>query len=285
MSDTAFSERLAAFQGKATDIEARVLDYLATNRETALHASAAGIAAAVGTSDATVIRTARKLGYDNLDALRRAVAEDLRRDLTLTERMANEFARAEGGSALAGATVALRGSLDAIEALDPAEVARVVDGLGSARRVHVFGIGPSGFVAGYFATQLGRLGVDARALTRTGLQFADDLVGITAGDVVIALAYDRPYPEVRALFDRVGDLGLGSALITATGGRLPDTRAGTILRVPRGRPEGFGLHAGTLALIEGLLLALSRANPARTRDALDALNAARQGLSGRGMDL
>lgn len=285
MNKKRFSERVTALQGKATQVEARVLDYLAANREAALHASAAQIAAAVGTSDATVIRTARKLGYDTLDALRHALAEDLRRDLTLTERMANEVARAKSGSPLSGAAAALRGSLDAIEALDPGEVARVVEGLGAARRVHVFGIGPSGFIAGYFAAQLVRLGVDARALTRTGLQFADDLVEIAPGDMVIALAYDRPYPEVRALFDRVEEKGLGSALITATGGRLPDTRAGTILRVPRGRPEGFGLHAGTLALIEGLLIALSLAQPTRTRDALDALNAARQVVSGLGMDL
>ncbi len=285
MNDMRFSERLTALQGRATEVEGRVLDYLAANRETALHASAAVIAAAVGTSDATVIRTARKLGYGNLEALRRALAEDLRQDLTLTERMANEVAQAPGGSPLSGAVGALRASLDAIEALDHGNVARVVELLGAARRVHIFGIGPSGFIAGYFAAQLVRLGIDARALSRTGLQFADDLVGIVRRDTVIALAYDRPYPEVRALFDRVEELGLDSVLLTASGGRIPDPRATIKLRVPRGRPKGFGMHAGTLALIEGLLIAISAADPERTRDALDALNATRQSLSGHGMDL
>lgn len=285
MVETGFSERLNAIVGEATPVEARVLSYLAANRETALHASAAEIASSVGTSDATVIRTARKLGYEGLDALRRAVADDLRHELTLTDRMANEVAEAKRGSPLSGTVEALRGSLDAIEAIDPADIARVVDELGGARRVHVFGIGPSGFIAGYFAAQLVRLGLDARAMTRTGLQFADDLVGITGADMVIALAYDRPYPEVRALFDRVAQLGLPSALITATGDRVPDDRAGNVLRVPRGRSEGFGLHAGTLALIEGLLIALSVAEPERSRASLDGLNAARQALSGHGMDI
>ena len=285
MNEKGFSERIGALAGDVTPVEARVIDYLAANRETALHASAARIAAAAGTSDATVIRTARKLGYDSLDALRRALADDLRRDLTLTERMANEVARARGGSPLTGAAAALRGSLDAIEALDPAQVVRVVAGLGAARRVHVFGIGPSGYVAGYFAAQLVRLGIDARALTGTGLQFADDLVGLAGRDMVVALAYDRPYREVRALFDRVGALGLTSALLTATGGRLPDLRATITLRVPRGRPEGFSMHAGTLALIEGLLIALSVAEPERTRAALEALNTVRRAVSGDGMDI
>lgn len=285
MVEKVFSERMRALEGKATQVETRVLTYLGNNRETALHASAAQIASAVGTSDATVIRTARKLGYDGLDALRRALADDLRRDLTLSQRMANEVAQANSHSPLSGTTEALRGSLDAIDALDTENVALVVEWLGKARRVQVFGIGPSGFIAGYFAAQLVRLGVDARALTRTGLQFADDLVGVVDGDMVVALAYDRSYPEVRALFDRVADMGLPSTLITATGGQLPDDRAGAVLRVPRGRSEGFGLHAGTLALIEGLLIALSVAEPERSRTSLDALNAARQALSGHGMDI
>ncbi len=285
MTGLALSERIAALAPKASPVEARVLDWLARNRETALHAAAARIAAEAGTSDATVIRTARKLGYDGLGALRTALAEDLRRDLTLTERMASEVARATADSPLAATTSALRASLEAIERLDAADIAQVVKEIGKARRVHVFGIGPSGFVAGYMATQLARLGVDARSLTRTGLQFADDLVGIGPDDVVLALAYDRPYPEVRALFDRCVSLGLFSTLVTSAGTPRPDTRAGVTLRVPRGRVEGFGMHAGTLALLEALLIAVSAAEPERVAGALDALNAARQAISGGGMDL
>lgn len=285
MTSTGFSARLAALVKTASPAERRLLDYFANNRETALHASAAKIAAAVGTSDATVMRTTRKLGYAGLDALRQDLARDLRHDLTLTDRMANEVARAQGGSALSVATGALRVSLDAINALDTADIARLVDAVRTARRVHIFGIGPSGFVAGYLAAQLVRLGFEARAITRTGVQFADDLVGIGQGDVVLALAYDRPYPEVRALFDRAEALELFSTLVTSAGTGLPDARASLTMRVPRGRVEGFGMHAGTLALLEGLLIAISAADPNRAALALDGLNAARQTISGGGMDL
>lgn len=285
MISDGLSERIAALSRKASPIEARVLDWLSRNRETALHASAVRIAAEVGTSDATVIRTARKLGYGGLDMLRAALAEDLRRDLTLAERMASDVARAQAGSPLAVAADGMRMAIDAIERLDPAEIARVARELGHARRVHVFGIGPSGYLAGYMAVQLGRLGIDARAMVRTGLQFADDLLGVGPGDAVLALAYDRPYPEVCALFDRAEAAGLFSVLITSAGTRLPDSRANLTIRVPRGQAEGFGMHAGTLALLEGFLIAVSAADPARTAAALEALNTARQAISGNGMDL
>lgn len=285
MPSGGISERIAALSRKASPTEARVLDWLVRNRETALHASAARIATEAGTSDATVIRTARKLGYSGLEPLRSALAEDLRRDLSLTERMASDVARAKAGSPIAVATTALRASLDTIERLEAKDIAQIAEMITRARRVHVFGVGPSGFLAGYMAAQLARLGVDARALIRTGHQCADDLVGIAAGDAVLALAYDRPYREVRALFDRAEALQVYSVLVTSAGTPVPDHRADLTMRVPRGHVEGFGMHAGTLALLEGVLIAVSAADPARADAALGALNAARHMISGTGMDL
>ena len=285
MNDTSFSARVSDQGTILTPADRRVVAYLTDNRERALYASAAGIAQAVGTSDATVIRTVRKLGYSGLDALRQALADELRRDLTLSDRMANELTRAGKGSALGGAVATLRASLDAIEAIDGKTVDQIVQTLADARCIHVFGIGPSGYIAGYFAAQLARLGFEARALTQTGLQCADDLIRVKPGDAVVALAYDRPYPEVTALFDRSVELDAPSVLITSTGPRLPDRRAGVTVRVPRGRAEGFGLHAGTLALLEGVLIACAGAAPQKSRDSLDTLNAIRRHLFGDGMGL
>ena len=285
MNDTSFSARVSDLGHHLTPADRRVIAYLTDNRERALYSSAADIAQAVGTSDATVIRTVRKLGYAGLDALRQALADDLRRDLTLSDRMANELMQGGEGPALAGAAATLRASLDAIEAIDGETVDRMVQSLVDARSVHVFGIGPSGFVAGYFAAQLTRLGFEAQALTQTGLQCADDLIRMKPGDAVVALAYDRPYPEVTALFDRATEFTLPSILVTSTGPRLPDRRAGVTVRVPRGRAEGFGLHAGTMALLEGLLIACAGAVPEISRRSLDTLNSIRRDLSGDGMGL
>ncbi len=287
MSKNTFSDRVSNLAGSPTPADRRVIEYLVRNRETALFATAIDIAQASATSDATVIRTVRKLGYDGLDALRQALAEDLRRELTLSQRMSNELERAgdKKHSLLSIATKTLRTSLDTIDLISNADIGFVTRTLAVARRLHIFGIGPSGYIAGYFATQLVRLGFEARALIKTGVQCADDLVGVRAGDAVIALSYDRPYPEVTALFDRVQALDLASVLITSTGPRLPDTRASLTLRVPRGRTDGFGLHAGTLALLEGLLIACAAETPEFVSQSLDELNEARRKLSGDGMEM
>lgn len=287
MKSSLFSDRISSASASLTPADRRIVEYLAKNRETALCASAAEMAQAVGTSDATVIRTARKLGYKGLDDLRKALATDLRQELTLSQRMSNELekARRKGHSVLSVTSAALKTSLEMIEAIEAVDVDFVTDALCGAQRIHIFGIGPSSFIAGYLAAQLIRLGLDARALTQTGLQFADDLVGIRQGDMVLALAYDRPYPEVTALFDRAVALDLPSVLITSQGPLIPETRAALTLRVARGRTEGFGLHAGTLALLEGLLISISTTRPKEVKNALEQLNQARQKLSGDSMNL
>jgi DNA-binding MurR/RpiR family transcriptional regulator len=74
-------------------------------------------------------------------------------------------------------------------------------------------------------------------------------------------------------------------LITSPGSVLPDYRANIVFRVARGRADGFGLHAGTLALLEAMLVAYATARPDLARAKLDALNAARRAISGEGMGL
>ncbi|KKN23911.1 hypothetical protein LCGC14_0900300, partial [marine sediment metagenome] len=73
--------------------------------------------------------------------------------------------------------------------------------------------------------------------------------------------------------------------VTSPGPILPDYRADIVLRVARGRADGFGLHAGTLALLEALLTAFASVHPNKARETLDALNAARKAISGDGLGL
>jgi len=239
MRPLSFSRQHALHDNALSASERRVIDYLVNNREAAMIASAAELGRTIGTSDATIIRAARRLGFDGLEALRKALADDLKRDLSLSERLENSVrqVRTRADGALQQTILGLRTALDGLAALPAEDFDAVLDLLCRAPRIRLFGIGPSGYVAGYFAAQLTRMGAEATALQQTGLLFADDLQKLRAGDGVIALAYDRPYPEVSALFDRVTELGLASVLVTSPGPVLPDHRAGLTLRVMTRAPR------------------------------------------------
>jgi len=289
MTETAsFADIYARIHTQMTPAERRVADYLQANRETAIMASAADLAEIIGTSDATIIRTARRMGFDKLDALRRALASDMRRELTLADRLNRSLDRVDRGSAgiLSQIIKTQRDALDALEVQIPAaDFDQALNLIGQKGRKIIFGIGPSGHIAGYFAQQLIRLGADAYALQNTGLNFADDLVRLKKGDVIIALAYDRPYPEITTLFDRATELVLPRLLITAPTQAIPDSRANVTLRVPLGQSDSFSLLAATLTLIEALIVGFANKNRARVLENLKQLNRFRKRLAGDGLGL
>ena len=82
-----FADRAAAALAQLSAAERDALRFFQENREEVLVSSAAGLAAKIGTSDATVIRTAQALGYTGLDDLRRHLADELRMSLSPAARL------------------------------------------------------------------------------------------------------------------------------------------------------------------------------------------------------
>lgn len=281
--ETSFADRVRAAAAHMRPAERRVARHLAEHREELLLASAAALARSIGTSDATVVRTAKALGFEGLDALRRAVADELRRELSPAGRVARTLqAVGDGAGSALAATLDLH--VEAIAALGrsvpPERFDETVERMLAAQRIAVFGIGPSGAIADYLAIQLGRFGLDTLALTETGLLLADRLLRLRRGDLLLVLAYGRVYGELRATLDRADDLGLRRILITDTLGPELGGRVDLVLDVPRGRVDIMSLHTATLAFLEALLVGIAACRPDATLGSLRELNRLRAAVAG-----
>ncbi len=268
--------------------EGQVVSYLRAHREDVLFASAAQIAKAIGTSDATVIRAIRALGYDRLESLRRDIARDLAAAPSPAARVArtvDEIAASKAGT-LAATLASHRAAIDELEAaVTPALFDATLARIAAARRVAIFGIGPSSAMAEYFVIQLGRFGIDALALTATGLFLADGLLRLKEGDALVMIAYGRVYAELAALIERAAEVNISPILVTDTLGRQLGGEIDLILSVPRGRAGHFAMHTATLAFIEALLVGIAATRPKQTIASLARLNELRAKVAGRSLDL
>jgi len=277
-----FDERIAARIEKMSAAERRVARVFQDSKEEVLIASAAALAARAGTSDATVVRTTRTLGFSGMEELRRSLAAEMKESLSPATRVAATLRQVgdDVGAAL-DATLAIHQECIArlrrdVEArLFEDAVGLIVD----AGRTVVFGIGPSSAIATYFEIQLGRFGLEADSLTKTGILFADDLRALRPRDLVVVLAYGRAYREVDVLLREARRARLKTALITDTlAGPLRD-RVDLVLPVARGRADMFSMHTATLALIEALLVGVAAKLPKQTLDSLERLDALRRELT------
>jgi DNA-binding MurR/RpiR family transcriptional regulator len=166
-----------------------------------------------------------------------------------------------------------------------AQFEAAIELLAKARRIVVFGIGPSSALADYFAIQLGRFGIETISLTQTGLLLADGLNRLKPGDLIVALAYGRVYQEIQTLLSQANRLQLPKMLLTDTLAATLGKKVDLVLPVARGNADWFSTHTATLGLIEAMLVGFAAKRPSDTLASLKNLNRLRSDLAGEMMDL
>ena len=287
-SPASFYDRVDACLERISPAEQCVARFFKENREEVLIASASALAQQTGTSDATVVRTVKTLGFAGMSELRRTLARELRENLSPASRMARTLSEV-GDNLEAALDVTLDIHQKSLEDLrrdiTPNDFRSAVQSIVGARRVFIFGIGPSSAMAEYFMVQLGRFGIDALSLTQTGLLLADGLQKFREGDLLILFAYGRVYRELDALLDQADRRGATKILLSDTLGHKLRERVDLVLPVARGRADMLSMHTATLALIEALLVGVATKCPEETIASLEALNRIRTALAGKAMDL
>lgn len=267
-----FETRMDAQQAQMSLTEQRLARTIALQKDRAVLASAAQIAEMAGTSDATLLRMTRALGYETLAELREELLADLTGNSTPSMRMqvSIEEAGSDPARLLAHVVAIQEDHLSALHTPEMAEAfGLALQVMSGATTTHVFGLGPSGAIAAYLALQLGRVGFPSRSMTQSGIGLADQILAMQPRDVLVLIAYAPLYREVRVAMDRAEALKLPVILISDSLGPVLDGRVAVTLNVPRGRSNHLALHSTTLVMIEALVLGLAAQNSNRALDALD----------------
>lgn len=261
--------------------ERRVARFLVEHAEEAAFLSAVELGGRLGTSDATVVRAVKSLGYSGLPELRRELIDGLRARATPTIRLGRSLAAA-GDDLVQVFDRALAQEIEFIEsarqAIDAAAVTRAVELLRRADRVLCAGIGPSGALAEYFALRLVRFGRQALPVTATGLRLADALLQFRRGDLLLLLAHDELDGDADETLRRANELELPVLLVTDTLGPKLADRVDVYFPVLRSVVGSFGTNGATLALLDALLLAVAAGERARSLASLAELNELRHRL-------
>lgn len=263
MQEGDISRRIREHIGALPPTMRRVARYFDQNRVEVVGLSAAGLGAALQTSDATIVRTAKALGYAGLADLKRCLTRELSNGTPVanfhrTLRAAGADTRKAALRSIETAQTAadalrLPGTLDGIQ--------RVTDLLHGANRIVLFGIGPTAYLVNYMAFQLRRLGRRTLVLDVTGRGIADAMLDLGVGDVLLLMSYGRPYAEVLAVVEDALMQSLPIALITDAADTPLAKRVQEVIVLPRGGAHGMALGAPSFICIEALIVALSVCAP------------------------
>ncbi|MBU7597022.1 MurR/RpiR family transcriptional regulator [Streptomyces sp. P38-E01] len=236
-----------------------------------------GLAELTGTSEATVVRTSRLLGYPGYRDLRLALAglaahqasgaaPAVTADIAVDDPMTDVIAKLAHDE---------RQSLaDTAATLDPTQVEAAVSALATARRIDVYGVGASGLVAQDLVQKLLRIGLLAQAHSDPHLAVTN-AVQLRAGDAALAITHSGRTVDVieplRTAFER------GATTMVITG--RPDgeicSYADLVLTTSTGReselrPAAMSSRTGQLLAVDCLFIGVAQQTYETAAPALSA---------------
>ncbi|TQN33366.1 RpiR family transcriptional regulator [Haloactinospora alba] len=284
-SEGGFRSRVAEATERLSPRERDITDFMLNNPADAVTASAAELARMTGASDATVVRTARSLGYGGLRELKQALLEmiTLRRDpaLVLDQRLE----QIENGGVLQHVvrdSAGLTGEVPA--ALDDGAWHTAVETLDTTGRVWCYGIGPAGLTAQHLALELVRIGKSATAVSSTGFRLADDLLDLDGGDTVVVFAPLRMFRETEVVLDHADGVGAPVVVVTEALAPLLRDRVRALLTTPPSTTGAASENLAGLLLAHALTLELAARDRSGSVTARQRLNQLRHDIAGDGID-
>ncbi|MFC5759354.1 MurR/RpiR family transcriptional regulator [Rhizobium sp. GCM10022189] len=178
--------------------------------------SAEEIAAETGTSDATVIRTAKRLGFSGLPELKRVSGRVMARTISTSERLEQRF-RATGddlekvaGQMFATAREVLTSTE---EQVDGAMLAAAISFVEGADTVWCIGLGTAEVEARHCAIALSRAGVRTRCTGASGFTLANELIDLRPADVIVMFHAVRETAAFKLVVRQVRDIGCKVILV------------------------------------------------------------------------
>jgi DNA-binding MurR/RpiR family transcriptional regulator len=247
----------------------QLAQYIARHYRTAAALTAAQLAAEMGTSEATVIRLARELGYEGFPDLRRQLHGMIREDLNSLELLARERSRSGGRdtlSAMVNTEVNHLNSL-AVEVSRP-DFLRLVNGLVSASRVYIAGHRASASLAHFFGYSLAKVHPDVVTLAGDSDISFDAFRSVPPNSWMVAIGFARYPRETVELVDFARHEHITAAAITD---RVlsPLAKRADLSLIIKANPVSFvDSHCAPSALIAALLVEYGMVAQAQTETML-----------------
>ncbi|MDX3385108.1 MurR/RpiR family transcriptional regulator [Streptomyces niveiscabiei] len=224
-----------------------------------------GLAERTGTSEATVVRTARVLGYPGYRDLRLALAglaahQQSGRAPVLTTDISVDDSLGDVVSKLAHAE---RQTLaDTAAGLDTVQLGAAVSAAAAARRVDVYGVGASGLVAQDLVQKFLRIGIVAHAHSDPHLAVTN-AVQLRGGDVAVAITHSGSTGDVieplRVAFERgattIAITGRADGAVTQYADHVLTTSSA---RESELRPAAMASRTGQLLVVDCLFVGVAQ---------------------------
>lgn len=251
-----------------SETEKRVVNWVLEDPGLVLNMSIREVAQAAGVSDATVVRTAQRLGFDGFPQLKLALAFDLSSTPGRSEISAGEVKTGDSLDVIAGKVFEshIRSLTRSLELLDPVQLERTLNAVLSARRLEVYSNGTQAHlvercVSRFIATGIcciGRTDAVQQALSASIME---------PEDVLLIFSHSGRMKSLLKAAELAKDRG-ATVIVVTNFAQSPLGKLADIPIISHGEEilfysESMGSEATQIALVDCLLVAIASRHPER----------------------
>ncbi len=227
----------------------------------------------LGISEATVIRFAKELGYDNYSELRRYIRDLLKYSLTPAEKMTTTVDKIKDDHSVQKILATEFDILkEGIQKISFEEFSRAVNLLEKARRIFIIGFGVSASLCHFLEFRFQRMQIDTHILTHGGKSFFEKLLLANEEDVIIGIGFFRCAREILIAFDYAKKHSIATIAVTHSSISDLAKLATVTLVANRGPVKEVNSLVVPMAVLNALVIALAQREGPRSLEALGKLD-------------
>ncbi|GKW04953.1 RpiR family transcriptional regulator [Pectobacterium carotovorum subsp. carotovorum] len=246
-------ERLRDRYGELSPQEQRVADFIFDHFDDLISYNSAELARLSGVSKATVSRLFKRLGYPSYRDMR----DELRTLRQSGMPLADNRDAVQGNTLLARHYKQEMANLTQwINQIDPVQFGAVIQALMQAQRLCLIGLRNSYPVALHLRQQLLQIRQQVTLLTQPGQTLSEELVDLTAQDVVIVVAFRRRSRLIQPLLAQLQKRGVPVLLLCEPQVSTLMSLATWSLCVPLDSVSAFDSYSSAMSLVNVISNAL-----------------------------
>ena len=256
-----FESLINSFEGKLTDADQELISIILGEPSEAVYLSSAELASKAAVHASTVVRLARKLGFDGFPDMRQKLRQDVEFKKNSSDKIRQRIDLIEKGSNLSDL---IESEIDAIAAISNTvsqnQIDELVNKIYKAKSIFIVGRGSAAPLMTHFERRLRRSGIQCRvALNLQRRDLAEQLIGIQKGDAIVVFGFQsiNSLPSgYSSLIESAKSIGAHSIAIGDSTILTARPKPDIVLSVSRPKEGVMQLRSGPMLICEALAMTL-----------------------------
>ncbi|MDA9145051.1 MurR/RpiR family transcriptional regulator [Candidatus Thioglobus sp.] len=256
-----FESLINSFEGKLTDADQELIGIILGEPSEAVYLSSAELASKAAVHASTVVRLARKLGFDGFPDMRQKLRQDVEFKKNSSDKIRQRIDLIEKGSNLSDLIESEIAAIAAISnTVSQNQIDDVVNKIYKAKSIFIVGRGSAAPLMTHFERRLRRSGIQCRvALNLQRRDLAEQLIGIQKGDAIVVFGFQsiNSLPSgYSSLIESAKSIGAYSIAIGDSTILTARPKPDLVLSVSRPKEGVMQLRSGPMLICEALAMTL-----------------------------